>query len=430
MMLRVAVSGYYGFNNTGDEAILLALVSTLRTLAQNVEITVFSRSPRETGRTYGVKAVNRWNPFAVAWALLRSDLLLSGGGGLLQDVTGVRSIIYYLAVVMLARLLGKPVIYYAQGVGPVRSRIGCWLTRIVSNRVDLITVRDQASKEDMIAMGVTRPPLVVTADPVLALSPQQIAPGSGEALLARLRSQAGDRQSPADREQPVADTDSPGQPGAPEQKEVKTAKRTLGIVLRDWRDNYDFKRTVAGVADRLVREGWEVILVPFHYPVDLQACQEVSWLMQEPNLLVRERLPVETLFSLMGRLDLVLGMRLHSLVMACVMRTPCVGISYDPKVERFLEACGQPVAGRVENLDGEKLYRELVGAWERRQEIVSRLDQVLVGLRQQAWETASLTLSLFYARSPHRRVKDGYAVRREARGIFRAALGRKKGAAK
>ncbi len=423
-MLRVAVSGYYGFNNTGDEAILLAMVSTLRALAQNVEITVFSRSPRETGRTYGVNAVNRWNPFAVAWALLRSDLLLSGGGGLLQDVTGVRSIIYYLAVVTLARLLGKPVVYYAQGVGPVRSRIGRWLTRIVSNRVDLITVRDQASKEDLAAMGVTRPPLVVTADPVLALSPQQIAPGSGEALLARLRSRPGDRQSGGDWEQPAAEADPP------EQKEGEAAKRTLGIVLRDWQDHYDFKRIVAVVADRLVREGWEVILVPFHYPVDLQVCQEVSWLMQEPNLLVRERLPVETLFSLMGRLDLVLGMRLHSLVMACVMRTPCVGISYDPKVERFLETCGQPVAGRVENLDAERLYRELVGAWERRQEIVSRLDQVLVGLRQQAWETASLTLSLFYARSPHRRVKDGYAVRREARGIFRAALGRKKGAAK
>lgn len=431
MMLRVAVSGYYGFNNTGDEAILLAMVSTLRALAQNVEITVFSKSPRETCRTYGVKAVNRWNPFAVAWALLRSDLLLSGGGGLLQDVTGVRSIIYYLAVVMLARLLGKPVVYYAQGVGPVRSRVGRWLTRIVSNRVDLITVRDQASKEDLIAMGVTRPPLVVTADPVLALSPQQIAPGSGEALLARLRSGAGGRQpGGGDGEQPAAEAEPPGQPRAPEQKEEGAAKRTLGIVLRDWQDHYDFKRIVAVVADRLVREGWEVILVPFHYPVDLQACQEVSWLMQEPNLLVRERLPVETLFSLMGRLDLVLGMRLHSLVMACVMRTPCVGISYDPKVERFLEACGQPVAGRVENLDAEKLYRELVGAWERRQEIISRLDQVLVGLRQQAWETASLTLSLFYARSPHRRAKDGYAARRDAKGSFREALGRKKGAAK
>lgn len=429
-MLRVAVSGYYGFNNTGDEAILLAMVSTLKALAQNVEITVFSKSPRETSRAYGVKAVNRWNPFAVGWALLRSDILLSGGGGLLQDVTGVCSIIYYLAVVILARLLGKPVVYYAQGVGPVRTRFGRWLTRLVSNRVDLITVRDQASKDDLIAMGVNRPPLVVTADPVLALSPQQIPAGPGEALLARLRSDSAGRREGGEGERHAAGPDSTEKADAPEKREENGGRRTLGIAIRDWRDHYDYKRIVAVVADRLVREGWEVILIPFHYPVDLRACQDVSLLMQEPNLLVQERLSVETLFSLMGRLDLVLGMRLHALVMACVMRTPCVGISYDPKVERFLETCGQPVAGSVESLDTGRLYRELTGAWERRQEIVGRLDQVLIGLRQQAWETASLTLSLFYSRFPHRRAKDGYAARRDWRRFFREPSGKKKGTAK
>lgn len=417
-MLRVAVSGYYGFDNTGDEAILMAMVSTLKALAQNVEITVFSRSPRETSRAYGVKAVNRWNPFAVGWALLRSDILLSGGGGLLQDVTGARSIAYYLAVVALAKLLGKTVVYYAQGVGPVRTRFGRWLTRLISNRVDLITVRDQASRDDLLAMGVNRPPLVVTADPVLALSPQQIPKELGKAFLERLRSES----VKAGGEPPAA---QPGAPGC-----AAGAKRTLGIAVRDWQGLFEFKRVVAVVADRLVREGWEVVLVPFHYPVDLKACKDVSLLMQEPNLLVREKLPVETLFSLMGEFDVVLGMRLHALVMACVMRTPCVGISYDPKVDRFLEVCGQPVAGSVESLDAERLYREVVDAWERRQEIASRLDQVLFGLRQRAWETASLTLSLFYSRFPHRRAKDGYAARSGWGGLFRGRSRKKDGAAK
>ena len=119
-VLRIAVSGYYGFKNAGDDAILMALVTTLRALAPGVEITVFSNSPAETRQLYGVRAVNRWNPFRVIWALLHSDLLLSGGGGLLQDVTGggVRSICYYLMVVLLALVVGKPVVYYAQGVGP------------------------------------------------------------------------------------------------------------------------------------------------------------------------------------------------------------------------------------------------------------------------------------------------------------------------
>lgn len=496
-MLRVAVSGYYGFNNTGDEAILAALITTLRALAPGVDITVFSHCPRETRRLFEVRAVNRWNPMGVILSLLRSDLLLSGGGGLLQDVTGVRSLCYYLAVVTLAKLFGKPVVYYAQGVGPVRTRFGRWLTRLVSNKVDLITVRDQASREDFIKMGVHRPPIVVTADPVLAVSQANFGPEPGAAVLARLREGAGgnagggehlqgtfpgknpgneegageeassekeaavtevaggehqaaagevfserdgvagvrtgqnpdghpggESASTAGREADAGAVDLSGEApagGAPaggrgdaddeqtasRERPVEETRRTLGIAIRDWKDCYEFKRAVATAADRLVREGWEVVFIPFHFPRDLQSCQEASWLMQEPNLLVRFKLSVEELFSLLGQLDLVLGMRLHALVMASVMRTPCVGITYDPKVASFLEMTGQPVAGTVEDLDGERLYREIVQAWERRQEISAHLEQVLVPLRQRAWETAGLTMSVFYSRYPHRRGENG-----------------------
>lgn len=504
-MLRVAVSGYYGFNNTGDEAILAALITTLRALAPGVDITVFSHCPRETRRLFGVRAVNRWNPLGVAFSLLRSDLLLSGGGGLLQDVTGVRSLCYYLAVVALAKILGKPVIYYAQGVGPIRTRFGRWLTRIISNRVDLITVRDQASRDDFLQMGVDRPPVVVTADPVLAVSPAHFGPEAGAAVLDRARGEAGEEaeggepprgvrppgkaaapgvgaekaslretpekpslereaaagagpgqtgsgETPAGggegvaggegclpsggnpsgggaaavgqdgrRPDPGREPSGNGSGGAAEGKAAAGAgqaagkarpagekkRRLLGIAVRDWKDCYEYKRAIAAAADRLVREGWEVVFIPFHFPRDLQSCQETSWLMQEPNLLIRFKLSVEELFSLLGQLDLVLGMRLHALIMASVMRTPCVGITYDPKVARFLEMTGQPVAGTVEDLDGERLYEEIVRAWERRQEIAAHLEQVLVPLRQRAWETAALAMSVFYSRYPHRRGENG-----------------------
>lgn len=407
-MLRVAVSGYYGFNNTGDEAILLALVSTLKALAPGTEITVLSHCPVETRSSRGVKSVNRWNPLAVLWTLIRSDLLISGGGGLLQDVTGIRSICYYLGVVLLAKLLGKPVMYYAQGVGPVRTRFGRWLTRVVSNRVDLITVRDQSSKDDFLAMGVNRPPLVVTADPVLALSGAQFSLEAGEALLAGI---CGKKD---------VEKDDTGEKG-----DGSGSAGCLGIIIRDWQDCGRFKKEVAAAADMLAREGWKIILIPFHFPMDLQACRDVADMMQEPGHLVQQKLSVEALFSLLGKLDLVLGMRLHSLIMASIMRTPCVGISYDPKVDRFLEITGQPVAGTVHDLDRDRLYRELVSTWERRQEIVSHLDQVLANLRQQAWETASLTLSVFFARSPRRRREMGIPSRRGVGHFLRKGKGRR-----
>jgi polysaccharide pyruvyl transferase CsaB len=415
-VLRIAVSGYYGFKNAGDDAILMALVSTIRALAPGAEITVFSYSPAETRQVYGVRAVNRWNPFGVIWALLRSDLLLSGGGGLLQDVTGVLSICYYLVVVLLALSMGKPVVYYAQGIGPVRTRFGRWLTRIVSNRVDLITVRDQESKEDLLAMGICRPPLVVTADPVLALNPSQLDSAGGAELLEALRLQAQlERKSPDGAAGELPEPVSSGGEEKPS-AELGNNRHRLGIVIRDWSDNDRYKKCIAAVADRFVRDGWEAILLPFHYPADVQACKEVSWLMQEPSLLAGNWLTVGTLFGLLGELDLVLAMRLHAIVMASVMRVPCVGIAYDPKVERFLDLTGQSNAGSTASLEEEQLYRVLLDTWERRQEITTYLDKVLAHLRQQAWETASLTLSVFYARSPKKRRETGRAAGRVRAG--------------
>jgi polysaccharide pyruvyl transferase CsaB len=427
-VLRIAVSGYYGFKNAGDDAILMALVNTIRALAPGAEITVLSNSPAETRQLYGVRAVNRWNPFGVIWALLRSDLLLSGGGGLLQDVTGVLSICYYLVVVALALAVGKPVVYYAQGVGPVRTRFGRWLARIVSNRVDLITVRDQASRDDLLAMGICRPPLVVTADPVLALNPSQLNNAGGAELLEALRLQAR-----LDGKGPDGADGKPPEPVPPEGKKEPAAqadpagcaKHRLGIVVRDWSDEARYKKCIAATADRFVRAGWEVILIPFHYPADVQACKEVSWLMQEPGLLAGNWLTVGALFGLLGELDLVLAMRLHAIIMASVMRVPCVGISYDPKVERFLDLTGQPNAGSTASLEEEHLYQVLLDTWERRQEIAAHLDKVLPHLRQQAWETASLTLSVFYARSPKKRREPGRAASRGSGEAPRAA-GRKR----
>ena len=138
--------------------------------------------------------------------------------------------------------------------------------------------------------------------------------------------------------------------------------------------------------------------------------------MQEPNLLVDRRQTVGALFGLLGAFDLVLAMRLHAIVMSSVMRVPCVGISYDPKVERFLELTGQPNAGSVASLEEEQLYRVLLDTWERRQGIAAHLDKVFAHLRQQAWETASLTLSVFYARSPQKRRELGRTGKRAGPG--------------
>ena len=146
---RILLSGYYGFGNTGDEAILASTVKALRKARPELELMVLSEHPEETGSTYGVRAFHRMNPAQVLKAVNLADLVVFGGGSLLQDLTSLRSLIYYLSIIRVSHLVGKPVVVYANGIGPISSKIGRVLTRHTLSRVKAITVRDVESKAEL-----------------------------------------------------------------------------------------------------------------------------------------------------------------------------------------------------------------------------------------------------------------------------------------
>ncbi|MBP7578818.1 MAG: polysaccharide pyruvyl transferase family protein, partial [Candidatus Obscuribacter sp.] len=113
----VVVSGYYGFNNLGDEAILEELVSELKTLVALEDIVVLSQDPNATANLYGVKAINRWQISKIAGLMGQTKLFISGGGGLFQDTGSIKSVIYYGGLINIARMAGAKVMAYAQGLG-------------------------------------------------------------------------------------------------------------------------------------------------------------------------------------------------------------------------------------------------------------------------------------------------------------------------
>ncbi|GAE92445.1 CsaB protein [Gracilibacillus boraciitolerans JCM 21714] len=122
--MRIVMSGYFGFDNTGDEAILQAIVDSLRKLQPDVSIVVLSNNPESTAAKYHVEAVNRWDIKAIAKTIRNADGLISGGGSLLQDKTGWKTIPYYTAVMRIAKFYRKPVFVYAQGMGPIDGALG------------------------------------------------------------------------------------------------------------------------------------------------------------------------------------------------------------------------------------------------------------------------------------------------------------------
>ncbi|NSW82983.1 MAG: polysaccharide pyruvyl transferase CsaB [Syntrophothermus sp.] len=327
---KCVISGYYGFGNLGDEAILFALVRAFRSSFPGIDITVLSGNCEHTASSYGVKAADRWNPVAVWRALRGSDGLISGGGSLLQDVTGLASLCYYLGVMWLAILAGRPFWIHAQGIGPVRSRLGRFLVRLTLSWARGISVRDPESKDELVAMGLAPELIEVTVDPVLTLDREVADLQMGRRILEHW-----------------------GVKGFGEEKIV-------GISVREWRGLTAYRLAIAEAAGRLVESGCSVVFLPFQYESDVAVCRDIIRMMNRPSSLVDEPLSVVEMASVIACLDLVIGMRLHALILGHAMGVPVVGISYDPKIDRFLASVGKEPAMSVEQPDGEVLIESVL----------------------------------------------------------------------
>ncbi len=189
-MPRICISGYYGFGNAGDEWILEALVAGLRPAGH--ALTVLSAAPSETQARHGVPAVLRWNLLACARAIASCEVFISGGGGLLQDATGPWTPAYYLALIFLAKALGKRVVVVGQGLGPIRRTWNRWLCRKVLSGVDRLILRDKKSLDWCRSLGLPAAKLVLGADVVWTLSaPDSVGARSAWGICLRADALAG-----------------------------------------------------------------------------------------------------------------------------------------------------------------------------------------------------------------------------------------------
>lgn len=279
------------------------------------------------------------------------------------------------------------------------------LSAVVGARERRRRVKGEALKKGTEAATPTDKPQVVTD--------KATSSGGKQAVSLQPNSAVPDDQIPVPQTPTSSDKDNGT--SAEEQKPL------LGIVLQNIEENEEYKKTIAAAADRMVQNGWEVLFIPFDFSADMQVCQEVSWIMQQKSLILRDKLSLVECFSLLGEIGLLLGMKLPSLVMASVMRTPCVGIALDNKTAKFLEMTGQTSAGTLEELQADELYSRITEAWEERKETVSHMDQLLIQLRQQSWESAGLALSFFYSRQPSKRYDSRAAGRTDQGKANRAA---------
>ena len=311
----VVLSGYYGFNNIGDEAVLSSIISALRKYMPNVEITVLSNSPDQTKALYGVEAINRWDMKEIIRTIKKSDLLISGGGSLLQDVTSSKVIPYYLGIVKIAQFYKKPVVFYSQGIGPVAKGFGKVLIKSIVNKVDHVFVREEGSKRLLEKLGVTKAPITVAIDPVLGIEPKKEVVDKIKELL-------------------------------PEGKKV-------GFYIRPWKNDEEMIGRIGHLAQYIESCGYRVYFIPMYYKEDLKIAEEIASRVKGNVHVVSQELTIDEVVAYTTQFDFIVGMRLHSLIMAHAVNVPMIGLSYDPKVGGFLKEVGVQYCMDVDKIDEE-----------------------------------------------------------------------------
>lgn len=369
------ICGYYGFANAGDEAMLMAVIEALDDIKPDLDITVLSGNPKETAKRHGVKAVHRFNILAVFLNMLKSDILISGGGSLLQDVTSRRSIFYYLGIMQMAKILGKPVMLYGQGIGPVNGGWARRLTSYVCKQVDMIAVRDRKSVEALAELGIKEKEVFLTADPVMAMNP--VDKYAGRMIL---------REYGMEGSRPL-----------------------FGIAAREWQSLSGFKKVLAEVSDRLIREyGARVLFLPLQYPDELAAypddlatSNEIVALMKEKEnvAVVSQRCSINDFLSIVGNMDLLISIRLHALIFGAVMKVPVLGISYDPKIDGFLEEIKARPVARLDEVTADAVMKRVdeVMADPR---FTKEQNEYLDKLRDGALKNAELAVCLLEGKTP------------------------------
>ena len=332
------ISGYYGFHNNGDDALLMAICEDIKKEKENAKILVLSQSPKETKKIYHVDSVGRLNVFNLIKMMKTSKVLLSGGGSLLQDETSSKSLWYYLFVIKLAKMCGASVMQFANGFGPVKRKFNKRLTaKVINECVDTVTLREASSEVQMRKIGVDKE-ILVTSDPALLLE------GVNKKELERLF-----------EKENIPDGDY------------------ISVSVREWKKNSpDFEVTVGeAVKEFAEKYNVNVLFVPMQYPHDVAISEKIASVVGVRAFVPKEKLSIREAIGVIGNAKLNVAMRLHAMIYSVSESVNTVALRYDPKIDSFMDYVRLNEIVDVSKITKDELLEKMENAFGREEKLDS-----------------------------------------------------------
>jgi len=324
---NILISGFYGFGNAGDEAVLEGLLKSLK-FSNAEDITVLTSNLEYTKKHHkSIKYVPRYSKEALK-SLLNCDIFLSGGGSLLQNITSNKSLYYYLFMLDLAKFLRKRTVIYAQGIGPINGKNH--LKKVINSikKCNIISVRDKDSQDILVSNGIPKERVLLTYDPAFLASKDT---EKAEYILGKYN---------------------------------LNNKNFIVISLRPYKDNSwlkELKKSIEIVYNNLKIP---IIALPFLPEEDADISKGIKEITT-----VTEEIDWKTIKGIISKSSMVIGQRFHSLIFAASENIPFITLSYDPKNTSFAKSYKQEQIFQIDNLNSEDLAKYTIEIYNNREKI-------------------------------------------------------------
>ncbi|MDD4495493.1 MAG: polysaccharide pyruvyl transferase CsaB [Eubacteriales bacterium] len=365
------ISGYYGFKNIGDDAMLQAILDDIRRFKPDARLTILTSDPIEARKAYGINSINRINFLKIFNTMKKTSLFVYGGGTLIQESTSTRSLLYYLFIIWAAKKQGLNVMLYANGIEPINKYLNRQMTKKAMNSLDLITLREEESLKELKSLGIDRPRTEVTADPAFSIEP------AGKEVVDEIL---------------ITEGMGMGNEGP-----------FIGFSARRW-DGFRYteeknaETTLASIADYMAEKyGAVPVMIPMQ-PDDLIILDNIVLKMKTKAIVIRRKCSADEVLGITSRMEIMVGMRLHSLVFAASVGVPVVGLVYEPKVNSFLKHIGQEnaSAGSVKDIEFKRLCGLVEEVWNNRDQTSSEIKTSVEELKKKALSNAELAVGLMH----------------------------------
>ncbi len=308
--MRVFLSGYYGFKNLGDELLLYKVIKDIEKIFPSTLFLIWTSDPSFTEdflKEFNIKGIYRFNIEETVSAVKNSDVVVLGGGGLIQQYYGIRvedlfrnfgfHIPSYVIPSLLARIFNKKVFYWCLGHGPVATEEGLAFSRWFYSLADVITLRDAFSYQAVKSLLPEKKQIFLDIDPLLEFDFKKY------------------------------------------KKEPE--KGVLGISLRKWFNDDIFLEKIAQVIKKIAQESSiRILFIPCDLNLDVEIMQKFMKFFPEDILIKKEVNNFDEVLNAIARCDWFVGMRLHSLIAAYKLERPFLALSYDLKTEEFMKEIG------------------------------------------------------------------------------------------